>query len=513
MTTFIAQEKDEDAILGREDKTAATLAPLPSSFVRASAAPQPKASYWALLKQELRREERWSWLPVPPRRHLINFKGQDHDQPSRGFILFRVGVLLYWSCWLAVSVVGSAKGIHLPPPLYEYLGYGVLWLIYATNWMATLLWVHLVLACLAMVVAMRTSDSGLNGHRESKVASCVGVASWIVRDTVAPAAVMVTLLYWMLLFSIFRYTTFVDVHLHLISAIIILADLWLSHLPYWLLHFPAPMAYLCTYILFASIYYAAGGKAPKEKDYIYPWLDFGRLGVTIPIIFLVLFVIFPLVHGSLWAFERKARQQVMARQANEARQRAEARQADTQTEAQTEEGVVEAWKTEGRGRGREELKQEKWDEAEEGEQHTLAFYSMDSSEDGEGRHGLFWDAAATPEGLLGDSRWGRGRRDTRKHDTNLPLYPSHNAPGTPRSGSWSSWTPWKRIPKRDNTEKQRAWQRRPYVRSVTSDELQHLREDLLGEAVEEAEFEEAVDEAECEEEQWVSFHDAEQMSV
>ena len=80
---------------------------------------------------EIRREERWSWLPVPPQRHLINFKGQDHD--PRGFILFRVGVLLYWSCWLAVSVVGSAKGIHLPPPLYEYLGYGVLWLMYATK--------------------------------------------------------------------------------------------------------------------------------------------------------------------------------------------------------------------------------------------------------------------------------------------------------------------------------------------------------------------------------------------
>jgi len=199
-------------------------------------------------------------------------------------------VLLYWSCWLAVSVVGSAKGIHLPPQLYEYLGYGVMWLIYATNWTTTFLWVHLVMACLAMVVAMRTSNSGLDGHRQSKVASYTGVASWIIRDTVAPAAVMLTLLYWLLLFPIFRYTTFVDVHLHLINTLIILVDLWLSRLPIWLLHFPAPMAYLCTYILFAGIYYAAGGKAPKEKDYIYPWLDFGRLGVTIPIIFLVLFV-------------------------------------------------------------------------------------------------------------------------------------------------------------------------------------------------------------------------------
>lgn len=409
MPTLIAQEKDEDATLGEEVKTAATLAPLPSSFVRASAAPQPKASYWALLKQEIRREERWSWLPIPPRRHLINFKGQDHDQPSRGFILFRVGTLLYWSCWLAMSVVSSGKGIHIPSPLAEYLGYGALWLIYATNWSATLLLVHLVLACLAMVVAMRTSDNGLDGHRQSKVASCLGVASWIVRDTVAPAAVMVTLLYWLLLFPIFRYTTFVDVHLHLINALIILADLWLSRLPYWLLHFPAPMAYLSIYILFGGIYYAAGGKAPKGKDAIYPWLDFERLSVTIPIIFLVLFVIFPLVHSSLWAFERKARQRLMARQADEARQRAEARQTEAKTEATTEEGVVETRKTGGRGRGREEFKQEKSEERNQGE-HTVIFHSMDSSEYGEDRHELFEDAAATAVGMLRGSRLG-GRKE------------------------------------------------------------------------------------------------------
>lgn len=382
MPTLIVQEKDEDATSGMEDKAASTLAPLPSSFVRASAAPQPKASYWALLKQEIRREERWSWLPVPPRRHLINFKGQGHNKPSRGFILFRVGVLLYWTCWLAVSEVGSAKGIHLPPPLYEYLGYGVLWLLYATNWTATFLWVHLVLACLAMAVAIRTSDSGLDGHRQSKVASCLGVASWIIRDTVAPAAVMVTLLYWLLLFPIFRYTTFVDVHLHLLNALIILADLWLSRLPYWLLHFPAPMAYLCTYIVFAGIYYAAGGKAPKGEDAIYPWLDFGRLELTIPIIVLVLFVIFPLVHGGLWAFERKARQRVMARQANEGRQRAGERQADMQTGVTSEEGVVQGWRPEGRGGGRDEFKQETSEETKEGEQ-AFKFHSMNSSEDGE----------------------------------------------------------------------------------------------------------------------------------
>lgn len=38
------------------------------------------------------------------------------------------------------------------------------------------------------------------------------------------------------------------------------------------------------------------------------WLDFERPHVTVPIIFLVVFVIFPIVHSSLWALERRSRQ-------------------------------------------------------------------------------------------------------------------------------------------------------------------------------------------------------------
>jgi hypothetical protein len=125
---------------------------------------------------------------------------------------------------------------------------------------------------------------------------------------VAPAAVMVTLLYWILLFPIFGYTTVVDVHLHLINALIILADLWVSRLPYWLLHFPCPLAYLSLYIIFAGIYFAAGGVAPDGQVYIYPWLDFERPAVTVPIVFFVLFVVFPAVHSALWGLERRSRQ-------------------------------------------------------------------------------------------------------------------------------------------------------------------------------------------------------------
>ncbi len=279
----------------------------PPTGVAAAAPAPPHTSWWSMLRQEVRREERWSWLPRPSRRQLVNFKGQDNEMPSTAFVAFRAGVLLYWSAWVSVAVAGVSKGVHLPAPLYEYLDYGVLWLIYATNWTAMLLWAYLALAFVAMAVAAQD-------RRRESTARWVGLGGWVLRDTVAPAAVMVMLLYWALLFPADPHTNFVDAHLHVINALIILADLWLSRMPFWLLHFPAPLAFLWTYIVFAGVYYAAGGKAPERNDYIYPFLNFGRLGLTIPLIFVVVFVIFPVVHASLWAFERKARQRALRRQ-------------------------------------------------------------------------------------------------------------------------------------------------------------------------------------------------------
>jgi len=394
MSGLVVPIKDNNDAINESKMDIPRSTPLPSSFVRASAAPQPQASWFVLLKQELRREERWSWVPVPPRKRLINSKGQDHSKPSLQFLLFRWGALLYWSVWLTLSVVSSAKGVNLPVTLQDY-HYGILWLIYATSWTAILLWIYLLLACLALILSSRSTISDYGIEQQSKTTSCVGVLTWIARDAVAPAAVMVTILYWSLLFPLFGYTTFVDVHLHLINAVIILADLWLSRLPYWLLHFPAPLTFLCAYVFFAAIYYVTGGYAPGHKDYIYPWLDFGRLDVTIPIILLVVFVIFPAVHACLWLFERAARQRTMAREKGEARQRIHALVVDSERESKMEQGEIKP------GRAQQEELSYQFAEDEAKSESAQVHHTMDQCQDHHERnepYQVYFDAVSPSEG-------------------------------------------------------------------------------------------------------------------
>lgn len=234
-----------------------------------------------VLREELRHEEQWR-LPVLPRNAFIDFKWSRPPPPERAaaetpnpcFVLYRVLLLAYWSSWVTVAIVGAQSTIRIPPPVYEHLGYNALWLIYSTNWTALLLWVYLGLACLSLIVsappavAAPPDDGVVRASRT--LADSLRTFTWALRDTVAPACVMVTLLYWIILFPIFGYTNVVDVHLHLINALIILADLWLSRQPYWLRHFYWPLLYLCTYIVFAGIYYASGGVDPNGEDFIYP---------------------------------------------------------------------------------------------------------------------------------------------------------------------------------------------------------------------------------------------------
>lgn len=300
-------------------------------------------AFLMVLREELRHEEQWR-LPVLPRNAFIDFKWRRPPPPEQAgaetlnpwYVLYRFVLLAYWSSWVTTAIVGAQSAVRIPPPVYEHLGYNALWLIYSTNWTAMLLWVYLVVACVSLIVsappavAAPPDDGVVRAGRT--LADSLRTVTWALRDTVAPACVMVTLLYWALLFPSFGYTNVVDVHLHLVNALIILADLWLSRQPYWLRHFYWPLLYLCTYIVFAGIYYAAGGVDPDGEDYIYPyvtkrlgstdivrllifpqhtsnrWLDFERPHITVPIIFLVVFVIFPIVHASLWALERRSRQ-------------------------------------------------------------------------------------------------------------------------------------------------------------------------------------------------------------
>jgi hypothetical protein len=148
-----------------------------------------------LLREEIRHEEQWQ-LPVLPRNSFIDFKWRRPPPPERAaaeapnpwFVLFRLALLLYWSSWVTVAIVGAQKGVRIPKPVFEYLGYGALWLIYATNWTAILLWVYLALACLSLVVsappAMDASPDDRVIRTTRKATNVLRTVTWALRDTV-----------------------------------------------------------------------------------------------------------------------------------------------------------------------------------------------------------------------------------------------------------------------------------------------------------------------------------------
>ena len=61
-----------------------------------------------------------------------------------------------------------------------------------------------------------------------------------------PAAVLVTLLYWLLVFG--GTTDAADVHAHAINSVVILCDLAVSRVPLYLKHFYMPFSYILVYV-------------------------------------------------------------------------------------------------------------------------------------------------------------------------------------------------------------------------------------------------------------------------
>jgi len=158
-----------------------------------------------VLREELRHEEQWRYvLPALPRNGYIDFKWRRPpatpqeaavEVPNPWFIVFRVVLLVYWTSWVTVAMVGAQKGVHIPKPIFEYLGYGALWWVYATNWTAILLWIYLALACLTLVVSAPpvmmpdAEDEGVV-HMGRRAADALRTVVWALRDTVRVAVVV-----------------------------------------------------------------------------------------------------------------------------------------------------------------------------------------------------------------------------------------------------------------------------------------------------------------------------------
>ena len=111
-------------------------------------------------------------------------------------------------------------------------------------------------------------------------------ALWVIYNIASVAAIMVTLSFWLLIFSASNGVRAVTVILHGVNSIVMVGDTMLSSIPVRLFHVIYPMLYFIFYIMFTVIRWAAIG-----QSYIYPQTDYTGRPVLAAVSQLCLFFI------------------------------------------------------------------------------------------------------------------------------------------------------------------------------------------------------------------------------
>ncbi len=70
------------------------------------------------------------------------------------------------------------------------------------------------------------------------------------------------------------------IHVHLVNGILILIDIFISRMPFQLLHFFYPCVSMFFYSLFTIFFWVGGGTNPSGDPYIYSVLDYGNRPAT-----------------------------------------------------------------------------------------------------------------------------------------------------------------------------------------------------------------------------------------
>lgn len=99
-------------------------------------------------------------------------------------------------------------------------------------------------------------------------------AMWVIYNISASGGLLVTTVYWILLFNPDKGIRVFTIIYHGFNSVAMLADTMLTSMPVRLFHVIYPMLLGVVYVLFTVIYWAAGGTDPFSRPYIYPQTDY-----------------------------------------------------------------------------------------------------------------------------------------------------------------------------------------------------------------------------------------------
>lgn len=214
--------------------------------------------------------------------------------PLPVFVVYRIVWFLYILVWLIASLARFA------PPDRD----GPRWLIYITNQAYLLLVVGsgaITLLTIAYAVVYLVNKSKLQRfypqpassptdvYEQDNIAWFVKIC-WLLYVMGGSVAIMVVIGYWGFVYdpncvSVMTANVTINcpvadvysVHVHLINAVLIVLDLYMSRIPYQLLHIFYPPVFSIVWVIFSLIYFAAGGTNTVDGErYIYEVLDYGN---------------------------------------------------------------------------------------------------------------------------------------------------------------------------------------------------------------------------------------------
>ena len=113
----------------------------------------------------------------------------------------------------------------------------------------------------------------------------------------AEFAVVLTLLYWPLLYNPDFPISGVNFNTHGSQGIISVIELLITGVPIRFYHFYFTQIFGSVYVVFTGIYHAAGGTNVSDNPYIYSILDYGeRPGSATGLVLGVILVFLPIIH-------------------------------------------------------------------------------------------------------------------------------------------------------------------------------------------------------------------------
>lgn len=117
---------------------------------------------------------------------------------------------------------------------------------------------------------------------------------WVIYNMASTASLMVTLVFWTLLYpqmDLKGLAFVINFMLHATNSIVIIFEHILSAVPFRFMHIIYPLIYAIIYVIFSGVYYAI-----DHRHVLYPnVLDWSQPGRTTVVLLIVAFIIFPLI--------------------------------------------------------------------------------------------------------------------------------------------------------------------------------------------------------------------------